>query len=94
MADNAKKKARTESANALLDTVMQAMADNLKRTVCEHCGSNGVTAADISNALKFLKDNGFSVDQEDHEDVLAQLTRERNERKQQAANNGGGSLPN
>ncbi len=81
MADDNKKKQRTKDASDLLDGVITAMRNQLKRPPCEECGFVGVNASDINNMLRFLKDNGFSVDKEETEDYLERIVRERKERE-------------
>ncbi len=79
--DDNKKKQRTKLASTLLDKVMQAMLNQLDRPPCQECGFVGANASDINNMLRFLKDNGFSVDKEESEDYLERIVRERKERE-------------
>jgi hypothetical protein len=81
MAEDTKKKLRTQASSTLLDDVITAMQNQLKRPPCTECGFGYVTASDIANILKFLKDNGFSVDKEEAEDYLDRIKRERLERE-------------
>jgi polyphosphate kinase len=75
-----KKKKRTKDSSTLLDKVIQAMLNQLDRPACEECGFVNVTASDINNMIRFLKDNGFTVDKEETEDYLDKIKREREER--------------
>lgn len=76
-----KNKLRTEKSSKLLDKVIDAMLNQLERPPCPECNFVSVTASDINNMLKFLKDNGFSVDKEETEDFLDRIKRERQERE-------------
>lgn len=76
-----KKAARTEKSSKLLDLVINAMIALFERRPCDQCGFTTVSASDINNTLKFLKDNGFSVDKEEAEDFLERIKRERLERE-------------
>lgn len=79
------RKKRTRDSSTLLDGVIQAMLNQLKRPPCSECGFSGVNASDINNMIRFLKDNGFSVDKEETEDYLDRIKRERIEREAKAA---------
>jgi hypothetical protein len=81
MADDLKKKQRTKDASELLDGVIAAMRNQLKRPPCPECKFAGVNASDINNMIRFLKDNGFTVDKEETEDYLDRIARERKERE-------------
>ncbi len=89
MADNSDpiKKQRTEKSSKLLTRVIEVMFEQLNQKPCEHCGSRGVSASDVMNVTRFLKDNGFSVDKEDNEDFLDRLKRERQEREASSSGN-------
>jgi len=78
MEDTTKKK-RTVDTAKLLDKVIAAMLAQLDRCPCSECGFVNVTASDINNMTRFLKDNGFSVDKEEAEDYLDRIARERKE---------------
>ncbi len=60
------------------------MLDQYNRPPCETCGFIRTTASDNQNVLRFLKDNGFSVDKEETEDYLDRIKREREEREAKA----------
>lgn len=88
MAEDTNKKLRTTKSSKLLDGVITAMQNQLDRPPCTECGFVSVTASDINNMLRFLKDNGFSVDKEETEDYLDRIKRERDAREL-AANKAG-----
>lgn len=81
MAEDTKRKQRTKDSSDLLDKVIKAMLDQLNRPPCDECGFVSVTASDINNMIRFLKDNGFTVDKEETEDYLDRIKREREERE-------------
>ena len=85
MAEDTNKLLRTKNSSTLLDEVIVAMLDQLRRPTCPECGFAGRSASDINNILKFLKDNGFSVDKEQTEDYLDRIKREREAREANAA---------
>lgn len=81
MAEDLTRKKRTKDASTLLDKVIEAMLAQLNRPACSECGFVSVTASDINNMIRFLKDNGFTVDKEETEDYLDRIKRERQERE-------------
>lgn len=69
---------RSTLAEQLLDRVMEEMLALLNRTPCEACGKRRVASTDVTNILKFLKDNGFEVKRGEEKDALDRLVEERN----------------
>jgi len=79
--EDTKKVQRTKDTSDLMDLVIAAMRAQLTpRPPCEACGFVRHNASDVNNAIKFLKDNGWSVDKEQTEDYLDRIARERKER--------------
>ena len=56
------KKNQTTLMDELLDEAIKTLLSRIKQVSCAECGAKAASPQDISNVLKFLKDNGFTVD--------------------------------
>lgn len=70
MADN---KTRVDLVQILLDETINALLERIRQKACDKCGARAASAQDINNVLKFLKENGFTVDPTKDGDALDKL---------------------
>jgi hypothetical protein len=61
----------------ILDKTLDEMDKRFDRPPCKECGSRGLTSNDISNIIKFLKDNGFDVHRGSEQVVIKVLVANR-----------------
>jgi len=73
MADKSQNKDRSNLMYELLDEAVNGLLSKLKQTACEHCDARAASAQDFSNVIKFLKDNGFTIEPEKATSALSKI---------------------
>ena len=69
----ATKKERSNLMDQLLEECVNALLESIRRKACDVCGARCASAQDISNVIKFLHQNGFTIEPAKATDALGEL---------------------